>query len=384
MSTRKLIFCLILAGLMIPAAPCAADGSMRSKFKDPADGGYDMSGALLSRRGGFLPVPVIITAPALGGFGLGAAVAYFHSRKSAGDVDPWTLKMEDMKPPSISAVAGVYTLNNSTILALAHLGRWRGDSIRYTGLIAGADINLDFYVRDDPVEINLLGFLLLQEILFRIGDSPFFLGAGYTFIDEKTTLPVDLATLPPLPGIDPSQNDRNAGAYIKSEFDSRDNTFTPDRGYYAILQARAYSTVLGGKHDYEQLKADLQGFFPISPVVLAAHLDVNTTTDGAPFYGVPYILMRGIPAMRYQGPTVVVAELEARWDMTHRWSLVGFGGIGSTYGNDKGDDYRRKVAGGLGIRYLLARVLGIRGGIDIARGPEDWTFYLTVGYAWAS
>ena len=43
---------------------------------DPEDGKFDISDYLASARG-FLPIPIIITEPAVG-FGLGAAVAYFH------------------------------------------------------------------------------------------------------------------------------------------------------------------------------------------------------------------------------------------------------------------------------------------------------------------
>ena len=37
---------------------------------------------------------------------------------------------------------------------------------------------------------------------------------------------------------------------------------------------------------------------------------------------------------------------------------------------------------GAGFRYLLARLFGIRAGIDVARGPEDWALYIVVGSAW--
>ena len=37
---------------------------------------------------------------------------------------------------------------------------------------------------------------------------------------------------------------------------------------------------------------------------------------------------------------------------------------------------------GLGVRYFVARKLGLHAGIDVARGPEDTHYYLTVGYAW--
>ena len=43
---------------------------------------------------------------------------------------------------------------------------------------------------------------------------------------------------------------------------------------------------------------------------------------------------------------------------------------------------RTVVAGGVGVRYLLARKLGLHVGLDLARGPEDTAAYLQVGSAW--
>jgi hypothetical protein len=42
-----------------------------------------------------------------------------------------------------------------------------------------------------------------------------------------------------------------------------------------------------------------------------------------------------------------------------------------------------QVSKGFGFRYLIARLYGLRVGIDVARGPEDWAFYIQVGNAWA-
>ena len=78
--------------------------------------------------------------------------------------------------------------------------------------------------------------------------------------------------------------------------------------------------------------------------------------------------------------SVFVAEVEPRWDFTARWSLVGF--IGAGWAADSVSDFSEsdtKVAGGLGFRYLIARRLGLRAGLDIARGPEDTAIYITVG-----
>jgi hypothetical protein len=40
-------------------------------------------------------------------------------------------------------------------------------------------------------------------------------------------------------------------------------------------------------------------------------------------------------------------------------------------------------AGGLGFHCRLARLFGLQAGVDIARGPEDTSVYLTVGSAWS-
>ena len=37
---------------------------------------------------------------------------------------------------------------------------------------------------------------------------------------------------------------------------------------------------------------------------------------------------------------------------------------------------------GAGFRYLIARLLGLQMGIDVARGPENWAFYIVFGSAW--
>ena len=72
-----------------------------AQFKDPEDGKFDMSKYLLENFAGFMPVPVIITEPAVDG-GLGMAGIFFHTPKD-----------DQMKPdadgkvilPNISVVA---------------------------------------------------------------------------------------------------------------------------------------------------------------------------------------------------------------------------------------------------------------------------------------
>ena len=77
--TRALLACLGAIALL-PATSAAQDAS---RFRDPVDSAFDVSRHLASTSG-FLPVPMIITEPAVG-YGGGMFAMYFH-----GSIDEWS------------------------------------------------------------------------------------------------------------------------------------------------------------------------------------------------------------------------------------------------------------------------------------------------------
>lgn len=97
----------------------------------------------------------------------------------------------------------------------------------------------------------------------------------------------------------------------------------------------------------------------------------------------PYINLRGVPALRYQDQLTMLAETEQQVKIYKRWSIVGFGGIGTTVASLEEMNFGTTAwnAGG-GFRYMIARLLGLNMGIDISQGPEDWAFYIVFGSAW--
>ncbi|HEX5133339.1 MAG TPA: glyceraldehyde-3-phosphate dehydrogenase, partial [Candidatus Krumholzibacteria bacterium] len=103
-----------------------------------------------------------------------------------------------------------------------------------------------------------------------------------------------------------------------------------------------------------------------------------------PFYLRPFVYMRGVPAMRYQGDEMLQLETEVRWQFWKRISAVAFAGGGKTWVAGGGRDRSDLVsAGGLGFRYELARAYGIHAGADFAYGPAGYAFYIQIGSAWA-
>ena len=112
-------------------------------------------------------------------------------------------------------------------------------------------------------------------------------------------------------------------------------------------------------------------------------VNLQHINGNAPFYALPFISLRGIPMMRYQGKVVADTEVEARWNVSKRWSVLGFAGVGrATFRDDSLSDADSRWAGGAGMRYLTAKTLKLYTGIDIAKGPEEWVFYLQMGNAW--
>ena len=69
-----------LATSMLVTTLCCLEAEARgfwSQFKDPDDGRFDASNFLADNAYGFLPLPIIITDPAVDG-GLGVAGLFFH------------------------------------------------------------------------------------------------------------------------------------------------------------------------------------------------------------------------------------------------------------------------------------------------------------------
>ena len=97
----------------------------------------------------------------------------------------------------------------------------------------------------------------------------------------------------------------------------------------------------------------------------------------------PYIDMRGVPFLGYQGEQMALGEAELRWQFYGRFSVVAFGGGGGVFNDfERLDDARGVIAGGGGFRYELARRYGIHAGFDAAVSRDATAFFFEVGSGW--
>jgi hypothetical protein len=372
--TVLLIFCLW--------SPTSRSGWLPDILIDPEDGQLDASAYLASARG-FLPVPIIITEPAVG-FGLGLAVAYFHAPK---ELDPEAHSHRG--PPSISVGFGAKTENGTYMYGGGHLGVWKDDHIRYAGALAKMNVNMAFYLDgrsekllERGIDFNLDGLLLFQQGQFRLKESNWWLGVNYVYTTADNTFGLGEILPPDLP--DPQFSFNLAGLSAFVVYDSTNTIFTPSSGMAAKFAYRNFAETWGSDFDYDHFKGSLFHYTPFGDYSSLGLRFVGEIVNGnVPYFSYPFVSLRGIPALRYQGESALLAEAEYLWGVTPRWSVVFFGGAGKTTSINKFRGEGQTVAaGGLGFRYRLARELGLQAGVDIARGPEETSIYLTVGNAW--
>jgi len=364
-------------------SPMVFSSWLRETLIDPEDGMLDASDYLASARG-FLPVPIIITEPAVG-YGLGLAVAYFHAPKEIDHEEH-----PHQGPPSISVGFGAKTENGTYLYGAGHSGVWKDDHIRYLGAVAKMNVNMTFYpdgllgeiVGDRGIGFNIDGVFLLQQAQFRLKESNWWLGGSYVYVNADNTfklfddLPVDLPN--------PTFDFTLGSVSVFVEYDGRNSTFTPTDGLSGKVKYQDFDDNWGSDFNYDHFSGQLFKYTPVGDYSsLGLRLEAETVNGDVPFFGYPFVKLRGIPAMRYQGQDMILGEAEYLWGFTPRWSLVLFGGVGHTTAiKDLDGESRTVAAGGLGFRYRLARKMGLQAGMDIARGPEDTAFYITVGSAW--
>ena len=369
---------LLVSLLFLTGMASAQADELTDRFIDPLDGAFDASNYLL-KYSGFLPVPIVITEPAVG-YGGGVALVFFRDsleeaavrHKQAG---------ERMMPPDIGAVLAFKTENGSEGAGGGYFGTLGGDRFRYTLAAAEPNMNLDYYGYNDAArQFSIKAPFVYLQGLARVAESDWLLGLNYFNFDSDVDFDLNIPPTIRTPDLDATIG----RVSLVAEYDSRDNVLTPSLGSSIRIERGFAREDFGGSTDFDILFMRSYSYLPVGEdYVFGLRLDGKTSDGDVPFFAKPYISMRGIPAMRYQGDSTVLTELELRYHITSRWDAVGFGGAGKAFGGRTDYDEADTItAGGLGFRYFIARQLGLYAGLDVAAGPEEAAVYIQVGSAW--
>jgi hypothetical protein len=378
---RRIGAAIALAALA--AIPGVSPAMSLEDFRDPEDGRFDTSRFLLDLKG-FLPMPILITEPAVG-YGGGAALLFF-SRNPQPEGGAGSGRR--FHPPDITVAGAIATENGTRGGFAGHLGFSSDNKWRYMGGVGRMTLNLAYYgdplfpgsIASDGLDYTLKADVGIVDVRRRIGSSDWMAGLRYVYAGTESAFDAGRPAEVPARQLDMAVG----GLALLAEYDDRDSIFTPGSGTRFTAYVHDFGKPYGGDQSFRLYKAAVNHYASLHRnVVLGARFDYRASSGDTPFYALPFIELRGIPALRYQGESVAVAELEGRWNLDGRWSLVGFAGAGkaSARGGDLGSADTR-WAGGIGFRYYLARALGLHAGIDVARGPEEGAIYLIFGSAW--
>lgn len=351
-----------------------------SRFKDAQDGAFDCSDYLLTHRG-FLPVPMIITEPAVGyGGGLGAV---FFRQSFLDKAEKAKATGGRMSPPDIAALLAFKTSNGSWGAGGGYFGSAREDRFRYTALAAKMNLELDYYgPLDRAHRVDIDAPYVKADAMARLGESDWFLGTRYVYFGADCHFERDTPGFITLPDL---QSDVGRLSLLV-DYDSRDNLLTPSKGTFVEFDLGLARPGFGSTKSWESYEGKAYTYLPLGErVILGLRGEMAVTEGPIPFYAKPYVSLRGIAAMRFQGDSSATAETEVRWNLTPRWGLVFFGGAGKAYGGRTSfSEAEAAFGGGAGFRYLIARKLGLWFGVDAARGSgsSDTAIYFQVGSAW--
>ena len=357
----------------------------RIPLKDSLDGKFDMSDYIIEANG-FVPVPLIITEPALGGFG-GAIIPVFITKNKPYEDSIKGKLIRTPVAPDVTGAIALYTVNNTWALAAFRSGTLVKSRIKYIIGAGYANLNMSFYktfsqLGEKELKFNITGMPFFLQATKRIAFSHWYAGFKYLFLKTGVTYVGDTILYSLAKPDELNKIISQLGVII--ELDNRDNIFTPDKGVKFHVDAICSDNILGSDYDYWKLNYYMYTYRPISKKIVGGlRIDGQQAFNDPPFYMLPYIALRGIPAARYQGNATILSEIELRWDLKYRWSIMTYSGAGKAF-----DDWNKfKDAGwvwsyGTGFRYLLARKFKLRVGIDVAHGPHTWAYYIVFGSNW--
>jgi hypothetical protein len=354
-------------------------------LKDSLDSKFDVSDHLIEANG-FIPVPYIVTEPALGGFGVALFPIFIKKRPPYLDTVKGELHKTPVQP-DVTGGGGIYTVNKTWGTFAFRSGTLIKQRIKYLGAGGYVHLNMSFYktieqVGEREFKFTIDAVPMALQATKRIGFSHWYAGLKYLFLKTNISFNGDTAIKSYVDSADLDKLVSQLGIIV--EMDKRDNIFTPDRGLKIHFDVTRSDDAIGSDYDFWRMNLYSYWYQPVfRNTVLGLRFDGKQAYGDPPFYMVPFVEMRGVPAERYQGRTNLLTEMEFRKDIKTRWSLMLYGGTAKAFDEwDEFGDAKWIFTYGSGFRYLLARKFKLRMGIDVAHGPGTWAYYIVFGSNW--
>ena len=178
-----------------------------------------------------------------------------------------------------------------------------------------------------------------------------------------------------------------SGLGVVMNYDTRDNIFSPSKGFFMETVLFANSKVLGSDFNFNKIYLDASVFFSNKwQQVLAVNFYAELTAGTVPFNQLALMgggkKMRGYYEGRFRDNHLLLLQAEYRLPLFWRLGLVVFGGYGAVahrFTDFNKNNFRYTYGAGLRISINQTEKINIR--IDAGFGKNTSGYYLTIGEA---
>ncbi len=365
---------VLAAVLLLAASPLAAQHEAVTETMTKAE-----EVPPISLKGSWVAVPIPVSNPTIG-TGLAAGVAYLF-------------RLDEKSKSSLVGGGGLKTDNGTWGGGAGASVHLKEDTWHVKAGVAYVDANLHFYGIGDEASEESEGIPIAQsgwvtgfQVLRRVYSHAFAGLQGY-YVDLRTAVdPGDIGDGDPeLPEVELDSS--TAGLGLVVTWDTRDDTFNPQRGTLWLATANFAEASLGDQRSYQRYGLSYNTYLPMGEgSVLAVRVSGCATPGEPPFYALCLLGLdedlRGYEVGQYRDAVMLASQAEWRWRFWKKWGMVAFAGTGQvaeTWGDLNRGDFLPGWGGGL--RYALSERYRLNVGIDYARGRDSDAWYFRVGEA---
>jgi hypothetical protein len=317
----------------------------------------------------WLVIPTVSSSPKLG-TSLGIMASYLHY-------------FDEQSKVSMFSVNALYTSTDSAVGAIIAKTSSGADHHRVLVLAAGGLIKndyADFLGTGKPLKTEDDLQALVGRYSYRLRDDWFVgfqaLETNYQIVGQSALDDQVLHVLG-LTGF------RSGGIGATAVHDSRDNEFSPARGWYLDLNNIAYRDWLAGDNNFDVYRLDLKGYWEHAGGQVFVVRQSNHWTVDAPPSAYASVVIRGYKMGQYLGKYMSSLEGEERLRIAKNWGATIFAGEACLYGNgeDCADSRNRYPSYGAGIQFIIKQKEKMVLNLEYAQGKSDnYGVYLKFGY----
>jgi hypothetical protein len=346
----------------------------------------------------WLLVPIPISSPVIGS-GLEWAVARVFPLD----------KQDKNLPASFVGVGGLFTNNGSRAIGAAGKLYFKQDKYRLLAATGTATINADIYGvglaagdRGLFLPLTAKGTGIIGEFLFQLRKG-IYLGPRVQYRSLTISINQEEAEIPniddPPPGFEDIVGElrqdlsrqKTLPIGPRFQWDTRDNTFYPRRGFFLDSGIDFFSKAIGSDFTYQYYKIGFNKYASVgkNQVIAVRGMGCAAAGEHVPIYDLCLFGasndLRGYAAGRYQDRRMFATQAEYRLTIPApgilgRFGIVAFGGFGGVARKFSDMNFDELLpAGGAGIRFRLTKTYPINFRVDYGIGRVGHTF--TVGVA---